>query len=64
MLSVEKTQSKRQYKEDNGYKIYPIILKAAQILRELQEKNRLYYFPILKQRFIFIERCDFFSCRA
>ena len=64
MLSVEKTQSKRQYKEDNGYKIYPINLKAVQTLRELLEKNRLYCFPIMKQRFFLLKGVTPTTCQA
>lgn len=43
MLSADMTQSKRQYKEDNGHKIYPIEGRAEETHRELQKKPKLTY---------------------
>jgi hypothetical protein len=58
MLSAEVTQSKRQYKEDSGYKIYPISLDKKIIQNEfgyisngfLKQKVTVNRFLFLSQR--------------
>jgi hypothetical protein len=63
MLSVEKTQSKRHYKEDNGYKICPVFSEGFANTGRIRITKQVVFFPDNgKNIYFLLKGVTFYTC--